>query len=106
MPAESYGELVDRWLGIKRAEGLSPSTVARYVSAARPLREVFGKQKVEAVTPERLDALYAELGKTMGGASIRKVHRVANGVGQLALRYGLARSIRPLGRRLQGSCGP
>ena len=94
----SYAELLDAWLAQKRTEGLSPSTVSRYAQAGQHLRAAFGDRKVADVTPERLDALYAALSKKgLGGASILKTHRVARGVGDLAVRYGLIRTNPAIG---------
>jgi integrase len=90
--SSTYAELVDRWLEAKAAEGLSPSTVTRYRYAAAHLKSVLGTRAVEDIDVAALEALYGRLtrqGQT--GASVRKVHQVARGVGDMAVRYQLVR---------------
>lgn len=57
----SFGELLDRWLDVKRL-AVEPTTMSSYEWVAkRYLRPALGERKVAALRPIELDALYAEL---------------------------------------------
>ncbi len=89
---DTYSELLDRFIEAKRAQGLSPTTTARYESASIPLREAFGDRRPDQVGAEALEGLYGRLlaaGKSPG--TVRKVHEAARGAGDLAFRYGRTR---------------
>jgi site-specific recombinase XerD len=77
----------------KRSEGLSPTTTARYTQAAEHLKRNLGSRPVGEITPQMLDALYLELTAAgLSGATEKKTHQVARGVGDMALRCRLVRS--------------
>lgn len=89
----SYAELLDQWLDRKRAEGLSPSTLARYRHAADVLKVRLGSRRLDQIDTASIDSLFASLLRSgQSPATIAKISQVARSSLGLAVTYGLIRS--------------
>jgi len=86
----TFGELLDRWLAVKKL-AVEPTTLRSYEWVARTyLRPALGERKVAALRPMELDGLYADL--SAGGLSPRTVricHTVIRQCLEQARRWGL-----------------
>lgn len=86
----SFGELLDRWLDVKRL-AVEPTTMSSYEWVAkRYLRPALGERKVAALRPIELDALYAELrGRGLSARTVRICHTVVRQSLEQARKWGL-----------------
>jgi integrase len=86
----TFGELLDRWLAVKKLN-VEPSTLKSYEwIAARYLRPALGDRKLAAIRPMELDHLYSTL--HAGGLSSRTVricHTVVRQSLEQARKWGL-----------------
>lgn len=90
---DTMATLVERFLEAKRLEGCSPNTLTAYGTAGKHLTRALGSTRVTAVTTASLEKLYGQLvAGGLAGSSVRKVHQVARGSLDLALRYELVRT--------------
>ena len=89
-PPMTFGELLDRWLAMKKLS-LEPSTLKSYEWVAeRYLRPALGERKLASVRPIELDELYTSLHTS--GLSVRTVricHTVVRQALEQARRWGL-----------------
>ena len=83
----TFGELLDRWLAVKRL-AVEPSTVTSYEWVARKyLRPALGERKVAAM---ELDTLYAELRASgLSARTVRICHTVVRQSLEQARKWGL-----------------
>lgn len=86
----TFGELLDRWLAVKRL-AVEPTTVSSYEWVARKyLRPALGERKVAALRPIELDQLYAELrGSGLSARTVRICHTVVRQSLEQARKWGL-----------------
>lgn len=73
----TFGELLDRWLDVKRRT-VEPSTLASYEWIARTYeRPALGARRVASLRPMDLDTLYADLhGRGLSPRTVRICHTV------------------------------
>ncbi|MBK5222035.1 MAG: site-specific integrase [Acidimicrobiia bacterium] len=86
----TFGQLLDRWLAVKRL-AVEPSTVTSYEWVAREyLRHALGERKVASLRPIELDTLYAELrGSGLSARTVRICHTVVRQSLEQARKWGL-----------------
>lgn len=86
----TFGELLDRWLEVKRL-AVEPTTMSSYEwVAARYLRPALGERKVAALRPIELDSLYASLrGSGLSARTVRICHTVVRQSLEQARKWGL-----------------
>ena len=86
----SFGELLDRWLDVKRRT-VEVSTLSSYEWIARTyVRPALGARTVASLRPLDLDALYAELhGRGLSARTVRICHTVTRQSLEQARRWGL-----------------
>jgi integrase len=86
----AFGELLDRWLAVKRL-AVEPSTVTSYEWVARKyLRPALGERKVAALRPMELDTLYADLRASgLSARTVRICHTVVRQSLEQARKWGL-----------------
>jgi len=92
--SRTFGELLDDWLAFKIAADRSPTTVARYRGLIEhQLKPTLGDVRLDRLATRAFDDLYRSLGAEIGAATILKVHLVARGALDRAVRWGwLARN--------------
>jgi len=86
----SFGELLDRWLDVKRRT-VEASTLSSYEWIARAnVRPALGARRVASLRPMDLDALYADLaGRGLSARTVRMCHTVMRQSLEPARRWGL-----------------
>jgi integrase len=86
----TFGELLDRWLEVKRAS-IAPRTIESYEwVAGRYLRPRLGDRKLAALRTFELDTLYAELHASgLSARTVRICHTVVRQALEQARRWGL-----------------
>ena len=86
----SYGDLLDRWLAVKRMT-VEPSTIRNYEwVAARYIRPVLGSRGLASLRPVDLDQLYTNLhGWGLSPRTVRICHTVLRQSLEQARRWGL-----------------
>jgi len=85
-----YGELLDRWLDVKRRT-VDPKTIESYEWVAkRYVRPALAARKVASLRPIDLDTLYSDLhGRGLSPRTVRICHTVARQSLEQARRWGL-----------------
>ncbi len=85
-----FGELVERWLGVKKLS-VEPSTLKSYEwVSGRYLLPAFGQRKVASLRPMELDALYGALyGRGLSARTVRICHTVMRQSLEQARKWGL-----------------
>ncbi len=86
----TFGELLDRWLEVKRAS-VAPRTIESYEwVAAKYLRPQLGDRELAALRTFELDTLYAELHASgLSARTVRICHTVVRQALEQARRWGL-----------------
>lgn len=86
----TLGELLDRWLAMKRL-AVEPRTVESYEWLARTyIRPALGERKLASLRPIDLDQLYAELGERgLSTRTVRLCHTVLRQALEQARKWGL-----------------
>lgn len=86
----TFGELLNRWLAVKRL-AVEPTTVSSYEWVAlKYLRPALGDRKVAALRPIELDSLYAELrGSGLSARTVWICHTVVRQSLEQARKWGL-----------------
>ncbi|MGQ0433386.1 MAG: tyrosine-type recombinase/integrase [Microthrixaceae bacterium] len=86
----TFGDLLDRWLTVKR-QAVEPTTLSSYDWVARTyLRPALGDRKVAALRPIELDDLYADLSaRGLSPRTVRICHTVIRQSLEQARRWGL-----------------
>lgn len=86
----TFGQLLDRWLTVKR-QAVEPTTLRSYEWVAKTyLRPVLGDRKVAALRPIDLDDLYADLSaRGLSPRTVRICHTVIRQSLEQARRWGL-----------------
>ncbi|MBL8777533.1 MAG: tyrosine-type recombinase/integrase [Acidimicrobiales bacterium] len=86
----TFGELLDRWLDVKRRL-VEPKTIESYEWVARKyVRPALGERKVASLRPIDLDELYSELhGRGLSARTVRICHTVIRQALEQARRWGL-----------------
>lgn len=86
----TFGELLDRWLAVKKL-AVEPTTLSSYELVARTyLRPVLGYRKLTSLRPIELDGLYAELSdRGLSPRTVRICHTVIRQALDQARRWGL-----------------
>jgi integrase len=86
----TFGELLDRWLAVKKL-AVEPTTLRSYEWVARIyLRPTLGERKVSALRPIELDGLYADLSERgLSPRTVRICHTVIRQALEQARRWGL-----------------
>jgi integrase len=86
----TFGELLDRWLEVKRAS-VAPRTIESYEwVAGKYLRPRLGDRKLAALRTFELDTLYAELHASgLSARTVRICHTVVRQALEQARRWGL-----------------
>src|SRR5690606_14902994 len=86
----TFGELLDRWLEVKRL-AVEPTTMSSYEwVAGRYLRPALGERKGAALGPTELDAQYASLrGSGLSARTVRICHTVVRQSLEQARKWGL-----------------
>jgi integrase len=86
----TFGELLERWLALKRGNDLSPTTLTLYAAVIRnDLLPNLGTVKLNKLSALQLDSLYAGVADRAGPPMARKVHSVVRGALAQAKRWGL-----------------
>lgn len=85
-----FGELLDRWLAVKKL-AVEPTTLSSYEWVARTyLRPALGDRKVAALRPIELDGLYADLSaRGLSPRTVRICHTVIRQALEQARKWGL-----------------
>lgn len=91
----SFGELLDRWLEVKRL-AVEPTTMSSYEwVAGRYLRPALGERRVASLRPIERDALYASLrGSGLSARTVRICHTVVRQSLEQARKWGSSRGGR------------
>lgn len=86
----TFGELLDRWLDVKRRM-VEPKTIESYEWVSRKyVRPALGERKVAVLRPLDLDALYGDLhGRGLSARTVRICHTVIRQALEQARRWGL-----------------
>jgi integrase len=86
----TFGELLDRWLDVKRRL-VEPKTSESYEWVARKyVRPALGERKVASLRPIDLDGLYSDLhGRGLSSRTVRICHTVIRQALEQARRWGL-----------------
>jgi integrase len=86
----TFGELLDRWLDVKRRT-VEPKTIDSYEWIAKAyVRPAFADRKVAAMRPIDLDGLYSDLhGRGLSARTVRICHTVMRQSLEQARRWGL-----------------
>lgn len=86
----TFGELLDRWLEVKRRL-VEPKTIESYEWVARSyVRPGLGDRKVASIRPIDLDSLYTDLhGRGLSARTVRICHTVIRQALEQARRWGL-----------------
>jgi integrase len=86
----TFGELLDRWLAVKKL-AVEPTTLRSYEWVALTyLRPALGERKVAALRPMELDGLYADLSaRGLSPRTVRICHTVIRQCLEQARKWGL-----------------
>lgn len=86
----SFGELLDRWLAVKKL-AVEPTTLSSYEWVARTyLRPALADRKLASLRPLELDGLYAELSERgLSPRTVRICHTVIRQALEQARKWGL-----------------
>lgn len=86
----TFGDLLDRWLDVKRRM-VEPKTIESYEWVARTyIRPALADRKVAALRPIDLDGFYSELhGRGLSARTVRICHTVIRQALEQARRWGL-----------------
>ena len=86
----TFGELLDRWLDVKRRL-VEPKTIESYEWVARKyIRPAMSERKVASLRPIDLDGLYSDLhGRGLSARTVRICHTVIRQALEQARRWGL-----------------
>lgn len=86
----TFGELLDRWLDVKRRL-VEPKTIESYEWVARKyIRPALADRRVASLRPIDLDALYSDLhGRGLSARTVRICHTVIRQALEQARRWGL-----------------
>ncbi len=86
----TFGELLDRWLDVKRRM-VEPKTIESYEWVSRKyIRPALGDRKVASLRPIDLDGLYSDLhGRGLSARTVRICHTVMRQALEQARRWGL-----------------
>ena len=90
--AGTFGALLDRWIEHKKMQQRSPTTIEGYETAIKcHLKPHLGDLQLRDFSALDLDTLYGSLLEDHGLATIQKVHRVAHGALDQAVKWNMIR---------------
>jgi integrase len=90
--AETFGDVLDEWLKLRKSEGWSPTTLSRDGYSVETLRAHLGDRRVDSLSVQAFNDLKATLAPTHAPASIVKVLQAARSSLDMAVAHGIIRA--------------